>query len=265
MEGKKVCEKHSKNLEVFCSLCNGLNEPMCSICMCEHVKARHNLDGPTHIKTLIDKKLEQIVINKNNVAELQEKIKAHDNKAQNNQLEHNQSKDELDKRLAKLKSLYTVQESLASANHAKILRCHETTCKEIRKCETKIKDNQNDILKYKKKVDDLLKDNRYWEGYEVVQLGEVESKLLDDNEIKAKLNEYNELMVNNNNLLDSLKATPELISDYSQVKAENVQLKRILIFNQKNLEQLTEFQERDARNVREIQTLNDRIIGIGEF
>ncbi|MEI7563961.1 MAG: hypothetical protein WCJ39_10445 [bacterium] len=225
MKGKKVCDQHSKDLEVFCSECKGLNEPMCSICMCEHVKVSHGIKGPTHIIIKIEEGLKQIEANRVNIEALQEKIKNYDNEAQEKQVENIQSKDKLDKKLAKLKNFFTIQETLASSSHANILRCHDSTYKEIRKCETKIKDNQKDKEKYEKKVREMLKDKRYWEGYEEVQLGLVETKKLDDEEIKGKLIEYQKLMEDYKNILTTLNKTPDNFSDYSQLNEENADLK----------------------------------------
>ena len=141
---------------------------MCSLCMCEHYKTVHHINGTTHILDLIGESLKKVGKNIKNTSNLQDKLKDYDNKAQKNQIAKDNLKAKLDEKLLRLKNLFKEQESSASVNHAEILRCHENTYKEIRKCESKIKDNLNDPQKIERKVNEMLKTQRYWESYEEV-------------------------------------------------------------------------------------------------
>ena len=224
MSKKGVCDKHSKDLEIFCYECNGVTEPFCSLCICEHYKTKHNKDMK-HVTNLIDDKLKQIAENCQNTAGLQEKLKLYDIQAQNNQITKDDLKAKHDEKLLRLKNLFKEQESLASANHAEILRCHEKTYKEIRKCESKLKDNINEPQKISKKVKDLTSQQRYWEGYEEVKRAIEDSKKLDDEDIKKNLNEYTKLLEEHKNLLAALDMAPAHSSEFRLIKQENEELK----------------------------------------
>ncbi len=230
MSKKGICEQHSKDLEMFCFDCEGVKKPMCSLCMCEHYKTVHQKNHIVHVKDLIGDGLKKVEINIKNTSNLQEKLKGYGNKAQKNQIAKDNLKAKLDEKLLKLKNLFKEQESLASANHADILRCHENTYKEISKCESKIKENLNDPQKIARKVDDMVRKQRYWEGYEEVNRALEDTTKLDDAEINKNLDEYDALLKDHQNLLDALDNTPEHASEYSLLKKENEQLKRKLFF-----------------------------------
>ena len=226
MSKKGKCEQHSKDLEMFCFDCEGVKKPMCSLCMCEHYKTVHHISGTTHILDLIRESLKKVGENIQNTSNLQEKLKEYDNKAQKNQIAKDNLKAKLDEKLLRLKNLFKEQESLASVNHAEILRCHENTYKEIRKCESKIKDNLNDPQKIERKVKEMLKKQRYWESYEEVNRALEDTTKLDDAEINKNLNEYEKLLMDHEKILTALDITPAHASEYRLLKEENEQLKR---------------------------------------
>ena len=212
---------------MFCFDCEGVKKPMCSLCMCEHYKTVHHINGTKHLSDLIEERLIKVEANSENTAGLQEKLKEYDNKAQKNQIAKDNLKAKLDEKLLKLKNLFKEQETLASANHADILRCHENTYKEIRKCESKLKENLNDPKRVGRKVKELLKDQKYWEGYEEVNRALDDTSKLDDIEIDKNLKEYDKLLNEHKNLLAALDITPGHASEYRQLREENEQLKRI--------------------------------------
>lgn len=53
------CEKHNKEYEIFCMECGGIEESMCSICICEHNLAKH-FKGNVHMKSAIQQKLVEV-------------------------------------------------------------------------------------------------------------------------------------------------------------------------------------------------------------
>jgi hypothetical protein len=180
----------------------------------------------THVSDLIEDGLKKVGKNISNTAGLQEKLKDFDNRTQKNQMAKDDLKAKLDEKLLRLKNLYKEQENLASANHADILRCHEKTYKEIRKCESKFKETQNDPKKIERKVKELLKNQRYWEGYEELNKALEETTKLDgDKEIEKNLTEYDKLLKEHENLLIALDVTPEHASEFRKLKEENAQLK----------------------------------------
>ena len=227
MSNKGKCEKHSKDLEMFCFDCEGVKKPMCSLCMCEHYKTVHQKNHIVHVKDIIGDKLKIVETNILNISQLQEKLKGYSNKARENQIAKDNLKAELDAKLLRLKNLFKEQESLASENHANILRCHENTYKEISKCESKIMENQNDPQKIARNVQDMVNKQKYWEGYEEVNRALEDTTKLDDVEINKNLNDYDTLLKKHQNLLAALDNTPEHASEYSLLKKENEQLRGI--------------------------------------
>ena len=226
MGDKGICKNHLKEVEMFCSECEEVKEPMCSICMCEHYKLHHNKKGPIHLTDLIEERLKKVEISIQNTTELQKKLKEFDNKAQKNQVAKDDLKAKLDDKLERLKSLFKEQEKIASSNHADILRCHENTYKEIRKCESKLKENLSDPKKIERKVNDMIKKKRYLDGYDEVNRALEDSTKLDDTEIKKNLEDYEKLLGEHKNLLAALDNTPATASEYRQMREENEQLKR---------------------------------------
>ena len=226
MSDKGFCKEHSKELEMFCFNCEGVKKPMCSLCMCEHYKTKHDIKGSTHLADLIGEGLKKVEASIINTTELQEKLKKFDNKAQKNQIAKDSLKAKLDEKIERLKNLFKEQEKLASANHADILRCHENTYKEIRKCESKLKENISDPKKIERKVNEMLKKKRYWDGYEEVNRALEDSTKLDDDEIKKNLDDYDKLLKEHENLLAALDNAPAHASEYRLMREENEQLKR---------------------------------------
>jgi chromosome segregation ATPase len=196
--------------------------------MCEHYKTVHHINGSTHLANLIEEGLRKVGDNISNTAGLQEKLKEYDNKAQKNQIAKDNLKAKLDEKLLKIKNLFKEQESLASHNHADILRCHEKTYKEIRKCESKLKENLNDPQKIDRKVKEMVKNQRYWEGYEELNRALEDTTKLDDKEINKNLSEYDKLLEEHQSLLAALDITPASTSEFRLMREENEQLKRII-------------------------------------
>ena len=218
------CEKHSRETEMVCPDCNGVKEPMCSICMCEHYKLHHNSKGPAHLTDLIEERLNKIVTP--NTTELQKKLKQFDDQTQKNREAKDDLKAKHDEKIEKLKNSFKEWEKLASINHANTLRCHENTYKEIRKCESKLKENLNYPDKIRRTVDELRKKHKYWEGYKEVNKALDDSNKLDYTEITSNLEKYDKLLDEHKKLLAALDDTPGHASEYRQMKEENEQLKR---------------------------------------
>jgi hypothetical protein len=181
------------------------------------------------LSNLIEEGLKKVGDNISNTTGLQEKLKEYDNKAQKNQIAKDNLKAKLDEKLLRLKNLFKEQENLASANHADILRCHEKTYKEIRKCESRLKENLNDPQKIDRKVKEMVKNQRYWEGYEELNRALEDTTKLDDNEINKNLIEYDKLLKEHENLLITLDITPEHASEFRLIREENEKIKGIKI------------------------------------
>jgi thymidylate synthase ThyX len=193
--------------------------------MCEHYKTVHHINGSTHLVHLIEEGLIRVGENISNTSVLQDKLKDYDNKAQKNQIAKDDLKAKLDEKLLKLKNLFKEQENLASHNHADILRCHEKTYKEIRKCESKLKENLSDPQKIDRKVKEMVKNQRYWEGYEELKRALEDTTKLDDKEISKNLKEYDKLLEEHQTLLAALEITPASTSEFRFNKEENELLK----------------------------------------
>ena len=228
MSNKGKCEKHSKDLEMFCFDCEGVKKPMCSLCMCEYVKTLFPKTPIVHVADLIRDGLKEVEANIQNISKLQNQLKEYDNKATNNKIAKGDLKANLDEKLLRMKNFIEEQGSLASVNYVNILRCYEDTCKKIKKSESKIKESINDPHLIEKKVKDMIEKQKYWEGYEEVNRAVEDTKKLDDAEINKNFAEYEKLLNEHQNILDTLDMIPKHASEYRLLKEENEQLKRSL-------------------------------------
>ena len=117
MMGNGLCGAHSKQYEMFCFEpgCKAEEEPMCSVCMCEHIKARH-VKGATHIASIIKEKLVKVEKAREITGQQQDQIKAYHTSAEECLKIKDTVKALLEDKLAKLLALYTEQKEMATDN-----------------------------------------------------------------------------------------------------------------------------------------------------
>ena len=213
-----VCKEHDKEYEMFCCEpgCKGEEAPMCSVCMCEHVK-KHHLKGATHISSVINTRLGQVEKELANTGQHQDTIKTHHDTAEEYLKTRDAVKGQLEQKLERLLALYGSQKELASDRNTAIMQCHEKIMKEMKKCEHKIKDKINDPKRVERKVKGMMKDHSYWKAYIEVNRALAEDTQLDDKEIKEELQRWQQLTAEFQDQLNELDVTPVQLSDYKKM------------------------------------------------
>ncbi len=220
-----VCREHDKEFEMFCCEpeCKGEDVPMCSVCMCEHVK-KHHLKGATHISSVVNTRLVKLEKEMANTGKQQDIIKAHHDKAEEYLKTRDAVKGELEQKLERLLALYGNQKELASDKNSAIMQCHEKIMKEMKKCEHKIKDKINDPKRVERKVVGMMKDHNYWKAYLEVKRALAEDTQLDDKEIQDELQRWQQLTQEFQDQLTGLDVTPAQLSDYKKMHQRNGEL-----------------------------------------
>lgn len=220
-----VCREHDKEFEMFCFEpgCKGEEVPMCSMCMCEHVK-KHHLNGATHISSVVNARLAQVDKEMANTGRQQDVIKAHHDTAEEYLKTRDAVKAQLEQKLERLLVLYGSQKELASDKNTAIMQCHEKIMKEMKKCEHKIKDKINDPKRVERKVVGMMKDHNYWKAFIEVNRALAEDAQLDDKEIQEELKQWQQLTKEFQGQLNELDVTPAQLSDYKKVHQRNADL-----------------------------------------
>jgi len=217
MSVKGVCKDHHKEYETFCLECDEEKKsPMCSICMCNHMKEKHNAKGCTHIVSLIGDQMAVIKKQLPDPAKMLGEIKAYDTLAEERIKTKDQIKERIDEKLNQLKNFYKKSKLRSTEFNTTILQTHESLNKEIRNCELKFKESLKDTEKVQVKVEDLCKKQKYWTAYEEVMGIALEKATIDDNKeinkqianIEKELNEYTQ----------ELKELEDLMPDSKKIK-----------------------------------------------
>lgn len=224
-EQKHVCSKHNKKLEVFCLTCKGQEEPMCSICMCDHQNERHGTKA-THITTLIQSVLIQVGNLLQKTEEQQQKIKGYNKDAEELITAKEAIRFKVDEKLQKLREFYKKQKALVASNNAAILKCHETILKEAQKGEYKIKENIKDPKKVERRVTAMVQKEDYWLAFEEANRALVEDAGVDDKHIKEEFAKSDTLLKAYQDQLLALDITPLDSSKYNKMMEDNAGLYR---------------------------------------
>ena len=220
-----VCKEHDKEFEMFCFEpgCKGEEVPMCSMCMCEHVK-QHHLKGATHITSVVNTRLVQVDKEMANTGKQQDIIKAHHDTAEEYLKTRDAVKAQLEQKLEQLLMLYASQKELASDKNTAIMQCHEKIMKEMKKCEHKIKDKINDPKRLERKVVGMMKNHNYWKAYLEVNRALAEDIQLDDKEIQGELQKWQQLTKEFQGQLAELELPPIQLSEYKKMHHRNEEL-----------------------------------------
>lgn len=222
---KHVCKKHNKKLEVFCLTCKGQEEPMCSICMCDHQNERHGTKA-THITSLIQSVLTQVgtLMQKNEGH--QQQIKAYTKDAEELITAKEAIRLKVDEKLQKLRAFYKKQKALVASNNAGIMKCHETILKEAQKGEYKITENIKDPKKVERRVTEMVQKEDYWLAFEEANRALIEDVRLDDKQIKEEFAKSETLLKAYQDQLLALDITPLDSIQYKKLTEQNEALKK---------------------------------------
>lgn len=204
--------------------CPGEQTPMCSLCMCEHVK-KHHLKGAKHISSVVDERLIKVDKEMAMTNKQQEQIQAYHDRAEAYLRKKDTVKAELEGKLERLLILYTNHKEMASDKNTAILQCHEKVMKEMKQCEHKIKEKINDPKRIERKVRGMMKEHSYWKAYVEVKRALDEDTKLNDSEIKTELAHWEQLTQDFEEQLNELAVSPAHLSDYKKIQKEHTELK----------------------------------------
>ena len=219
------CKEHNKQYEMFCfeGGCKGEELPMCSMCMCEHIK-RHHVKGARHVTSLVQERLADVAKVSELTKKQQDQIKTYHTSAEEYLKVKDKVKRQLEEKLENLLAFYTRQKGLASDNNSSILQSNENILKALKKCEHKIKEKINDPNRVERKVKQMIEEHNYWLAYVEVNRALVEDSQLNDQEVKAELEKCELLTKAYEKQLADLDITPVQIAEYKSMNARNAEL-----------------------------------------
>lgn len=220
-----LCREHNKQFEMFCFEpgCRGEEVPMCSICMCEHVK-QHHVNGAKHVVTVVNDRLAEVERQIGMSGKHQERIQTHHARAEDYLKTKDTVTAKLEDRLNQLLTLYTKQKELASDRNGAILKCNEKVQKAMKTCEHKIKDQLSDPQRVERKAKAMMQEHKYWLAYLEVQRALKETAQLDDREVQEELEKWKQLNTELQDQLTAIDLPPAQIAEYKQVRERNVEL-----------------------------------------
>ena len=214
------CVKHDKEYEAFCMECNGKAEPLCPMCLCAH-NAKH-FKGNTHITVVIKEDMKRVATAFKNLDAQANQLKQHSSVLQKGLKKKNEIKATLEGRLGNMRKYIDAQANYAKEHNAKLLSAHETALKEIKKCENKIKENQDNPERIQQKVDGLIDKQKCWEAFKVVENALEQDAVLDDSLITEKSSEFEAVIKNYEEQLDEIeKSAAIVIPAYKGLFEEN--------------------------------------------
>lgn len=219
------CPKHNQQYEMFCfePECQGEQVPMCSMCMCEHVKL-HHVNGATHITSVVKTKLLDVDKAMAMADKQQDQIRLHHETAEEYLKTKDAVKAQLEHKLERLLVLYSTQKEMASDRNTTVMQCHEKILKAMKLCEHKIKEKINDPKRIEKKVLGMVKDHKYWQAYTEVKKAIEEESKLDDKDIKDELAHWEVLVHEFRQQLQDLDVTPAHLEDFKRMREDNARL-----------------------------------------
>jgi len=221
---RNVCEQHHMHFEMFCCEqdCNKEEEPMCPICMCEHMK-KHRVKA-THIREYVDSGLEKVKKGREKLKEHQVKIQEYHDTAEEYLKNKDKVQAQLEAILQRLLNLVKHQQGLATDTNREMLNCHEETAKAIKQCEHKLKEKINDPEGVKTQIEAMVKDRNYLTALDVIHRVIKEDSRLEDTDIVRELDAWKKHLTNYQKQLQELDITPAQLADYKKIYEENGRL-----------------------------------------
>ena len=206
------CELHQREFEAFCKDCGGLEKPMCSICLCEHNRDKHN-SGNTHISVHIREGLKEINSEIKKVHKHKDEVAKHSENASRIMSEQNDIKGNIDNALNRVKENIKKYNQEVSKKSTVLLKCYEQLAKEITRCEHKINENISDPQKIERNVEAMAKQQKYWIAYKEVKRALKEDATPDASKIIEHANSYQKL-------LDDYKLQLKEINNFADIDVE---------------------------------------------
>lgn len=215
------CERHGKEFEMFCTHCPDARDPMCSICMCEHIQNVHH-QSVTHISKMVDDSLEKLRNLQPDFDVQKRELKQYGQRLEEFARQRDSLKGKLQSKLHELRMFCKKQSDQLKDTGMGMSRSHEAVVKEIAKCSHQLNSNSSDPERAKAKIEEFRSGKRYWLAYREASRVLQERVRLDDSNIKSGLNECEEKLEEFNKQLKQMEGLAVLnLQSYEKVKQEN--------------------------------------------
>lgn len=215
------CELHQREFEAFCEECGDLEKPMCTICLIDHNRERHNSKN-THINVHIRKGLQEISSEIKKVQKHKDEVAKHSENASRIMGEQNDIKSKMDNALNKVRENIKKYNLEVSKKSTVLLKCYEQLAKEITRCEHKINENISDPQKIERSVDAMTKQQKYWKAFKEVKRALKEDATPDASKIVEHETAYQTLLDDYKKMLEEIENFADIDAEkYKQLKVEN--------------------------------------------
>lgn len=220
------CELHQKEYEAFCEECGDLDKPMCTICLIDHNRERHNSKN-THINFHIRKGLQEISTEIKKVQKHKDEVAKHSENASRIMSEQNDIKSKMDNALNKVRENIKKYNLEVSKKSTVLLKCYEQLAKEITRCEHKINENISDPQKIERSVDAMTKQQKYWKAFKEVKRALKEDATPDASKIVEHETDYQQLLDEYKKMLEEIENFADIDAEkYKLLKEENAKFKK---------------------------------------
>lgn len=223
------CQKHGKEYEMFCKDCGGKKEPMCSICMCEHIYTKH-FKGVTHVSKEADEFLENLDAITPAIEAQKGKLKDYADKITGYAEEMGNIKDKLVDKHKEIIKLCTDKCSQMKGTETEMALCRDMLMREIAKCKNQLNNLSSGPEKTGSKVKQYLKEKKYWLAYKESSNFIAENIKLNDQGLKDGIKKCADEVDKYKNQLEQLVDLKDLsFQSYIELKKLNEANKGILL------------------------------------
>ncbi len=115
-----ICELHDKEYEVFCGECKNNDQPLCSMCVCEHYQKEHKIKI-NHMEGRIIDKIKELEAGILELNKKQKSIVEYTSKAETATREKDKIKDEIETKIGKAKEFWQKQNEVVFLMHEAIV------------------------------------------------------------------------------------------------------------------------------------------------
>lgn len=240
------CSKHGKEFEAVCNQCDKDQKPMCAICLCEHIKEKHNTNA-THLTVLIKESLGKLNGVDHNVGDHLKKILDYEAKAGEMLKVKDEIKNNLQEKLNKLKCFLSKQNERVMVRNSDILKGYEEVSMEIDKIEHNLRNKVSSPEANNENVDKMIKKNKYWKALQEVNKLLNQEINLDDRLI---INKFEKLDKHVSEFKDQLNSLDEEVIDILGAKELR-----------DKLEQNEQLMQRNEELIQQLKLQNTQIQG----
>lgn len=225
------CKEHGLEFELCCMECGGEDEPMCSICFCEHICIHHSSKA-AHLSAIVHNKLETFNVGSEYLLDQEQIISDHRKKAESIVKRGDAARVALKDGLTTLQKALEAQIKLESKTDADMLSVQERTLKAIVEYESKLAASQKSPKMAKEEATELYNKSKYWEAF--TKLRDVERKGIGSKQeleaIEKGLSEGEKILSKYEKGIAAVKSMAGLtIEKYDQAIRDNVSQESINI------------------------------------